>query len=108
MAVTNETLEANKLLFQRIKYSDICNSFESFRDARYHKFTGCCWIFDRITKVEKIYWMFEGDLHRFDGPAVLTEHGHTLYSIDHVEYSYENYCKHPLVIESTMKTLLQL
>lgn len=110
MAATNEILEENKRLFQKIKKQvpHICNSFESFREARYLKFTGCCWILDRQTEVEKIYWMFEGDLHRFDGPAVLTEHGHTLYSIDHVEYSYENYCKHPMVIQTTMKIILQL
>ena len=41
-------------------------------------------------------------VHRLDGPAIISSNGNRKYFIEDVEYTRENYLKHPSVIETIM------
>jgi len=83
------------------------------------------------TKKDSYYrWFDNGELHRLDGPAVVSASQHILcewwvegmrhrldgpahissfeekYYINNVQYSIEDYMKHPLTIKFTMNSIL--
>jgi len=112
-----DTTEIKELFEKTLKNNETkITKLGSFHDARYFKHTGMAFT-EKImmnTKsgflytLKKLYWMFEGDIHKLDGPAVLTDAGSITYSIDHVEYTEEDFWEHPMVLQNKLDKILEL
>lgn len=110
-----DTTEIKELFDKTFKTDGIkIIKFGSFRDARYLKHTGTAFTEEMMMNsksgflytLKKIYWMFEGDLHRLDGPSVITDDGGIIWSIDHTPCEEQEFWKHPMVIKNTLEKIL--
>ena len=99
-----DTTEIKELFEKTLKNNETkITKLGSFHDARYFKHTGMAFTEEMMMSskygflytVKKIYWMFEGDLHRLDGPSVITDDGGIIWSIDHTPYEEQEFWKHP-------------
>lgn len=110
-----DTTEIKELFEKTLKNNGTkITEFDNFRDARYLKHTGMAFTQEIMMSggsgflytLKKIYWMFEGDLHRLDGPSVITDDGGIIWSIDHTPCEEQEFWKHPMVIKNTLEKIL--